>query len=233
MIYYTVTRDDLMKASTFKWQKVLQPSCSTQEWRTIKADFDKVIKPLKTAVLYKQITMEEANIEIRKEVLKLTEKYPSAFPKSNELGSYSKQVLADKFLSGELTINSSYDVNVMLSERIALLREISETEARKKQEELLRLEAVQKAKEIAEANRVPIKVDMLFRTKDGIARAFIHQYPIGTKMSCIQRELPNALVLSHGKHCSGSKSWKVIEILIEGGMAYQEDILQWENKDAN
>lgn len=233
MIYYTVTREDLMKASTFKWQKVLQPTCSTNEWYVIKKEFYIIVKQIKLKVLYKQIDMEEANREIRKEVLKLTEKYPSAFPKHNELGYYSKNILAEKFMLGELTINSTYDVNIMLSERISLLKEIVDAETVRLNKEKERIEAERIAKEVAEATKVPIEVGMLFHTKQGIARAFLHQYPKGTKLHTVLKELPNSVTMEFGKFTLGRQCWKITGIFIEGGRAYQDDLVIIGEQDAN
>jgi len=225
MIYYEVTRQDLMKASTFKWWIVTQPIHNAPHWREIQAEFYRFIRGMKDQVLYKRITIEEANIEIRKEVLRLTAKYPKDFPKANELGEYSKKILAEKFIAGEITLNNSYDVNVMLSERVALLKAIADdaelVALNKKRAE----EAEREASELAEKSRIPVEIGMLFKTKEAMARAFKHQYPKDTKMSFIVKEIPNAMEVEHGKHKYNKYSWLVKEVYIEGGLAYLEDTI--------
>jgi len=233
MIYYEVTREDLMKASSFKWQKVLQTTCDTSRWLVIHAEFYRFIKVIKERVLYKRITMAEANIEIRKEVLKLTAKYPNDFPAAHELGAYSRKILADKFIAGEITINSVYDVNVMLSERIALLKAIADDKEVLLAKERERIEAERISKEIAEASRVPLQAGMLLVNKEAIGKAFIHQYPKGTKMSTVLKEIGNVVVLDYGKH-SYKTCWLIKEVLAEGGLVYADDIIgKIEVEDAN
>lgn len=235
MLYCVLTREDLMKASTFQWSKVLQTLHGADNWRDINTEFYRDhIRTIKERVLYKQIGMGQANVEIRKAVLLLTDKYPKAFPKASELGWYSKHLLAEKFIAGEFIGTDGYNVDTLVQETLDLKNQIVEDTRIKAEKDLqVRLER-QKQAEIAENARIPVVADMLFKTKDGLIKAFIDLYPKNTPLSAIGKELSTHVKAVYGIQGHSKKCWLVEEVFTEGGRAYAEDILGYaEVKDAN
>lgn len=234
MIYYKVTREDLMSASTFKWSKVLQTLHNVDNWRDIHNEFYKnYIRTIKERVLYKQIDMVQANIEIRKAVLILTNKYPKAFPKVSELGWYSKQVLADKFIAGELTTCDGYSVGVMVQGILDLKSQIATEISIKAEQDLqARLER-QKQVEIEEKSRIPVVTGMLFKTKPGLIKAFKDLYTKNVPLSVIGKELSSHVKAVYGYAGTGKKCWLIEEVLTEGGLAYLDDVIETGAKDTN
>jgi hypothetical protein len=225
MIYYEVTRADILKASTFQWSRVLQMNHNTDNRLTIEAQFYTFLKDLKPKVQYNQITIEEANYEIRKKVVELQDKYPKDFPKVTELGWYSKIILANEFLAGNVTIRNEYSLDTMLSVRERLVNAAEQDMVRaEKQAEIDRIAYLDKLKE-REASRIPVTVGMLFHTKEGIARAYQHQYPSNTKSYIIIKELSNTAQITYGKYTVGRKCWRIDRVLIEGGRAYLDDLI--------
>lgn len=104
MIYYEITKEDILKPTKKMGSKVLQYKYNTPYREAIDLSFYTFMKKIKIKVIDNSITILEANEQIYQKVKELTIKYPNDFPDKDDLGWYSKQLLVEKYLSGKVTI---------------------------------------------------------------------------------------------------------------------------------
>jgi len=209
MLTYVITEDDF---SNPPYAKIIQSIYEGKNSIKIRKEVQKRLELYINKFYNAELDLEELNQNILADIEELKDKYPESFVEEGNLGYYSRQVLAELYLTGRCVIDevSSADLIRQKQQKIQELREQREEKRRIEEENKYKKEKQ------AEEARVPVQKGMRFKHKHGLYLAYKDVLPsrctINTFKTYIQEFAEIKYVQGH---------WLIVKVLKEGGRAWE------------
>lgn len=227
LLEYVVVEHEVMLVG---WEnKVLQPDYGKSY--DVSMIFREEVASVRRRYRKKELTIEEFNSVLRDIVATLEEDYPEKFKIKvrDGLGWYSKKLLTNLYMDSRLTLDGIKQTDIRelhlkeFNER--KLRHARASEIEKERETLEILERIE-TERVAEKGRVPVVVGMKFSNKAGVLHAFMEVIASRLESKGIRSNQKNkeAELLTVVTAGWSTNHWNIVEVLVEGGRAWERDL---------